>query len=160
MTARSPALVVIACGKSKIWDDQPDAGPTAARDAYTGGPFLAHRAYAQARGDWAVLSARHGFLLPGDLVPEAYDVTFAAPGRLQEGRPAGITALMHQVKRLGLNLYPDVEVLGGAGYRDACEKAFLGTDCWLTFPFAGLNLGREKSAVMAATAKLLAARAA
>jgi hypothetical protein len=32
-------LVVIPCGKSKIWKKNPRAGPQKARDAYTGPPL-------------------------------------------------------------------------------------------------------------------------
>jgi hypothetical protein len=32
-------LVVVSCGHDKIWDRTPDAGPTAARDAYTSPVF-------------------------------------------------------------------------------------------------------------------------
>jgi len=32
-------LVIVSCGRGKIWSRRPDQGPIAARDAYTGSPF-------------------------------------------------------------------------------------------------------------------------
>jgi hypothetical protein len=32
----APTLIILPCGKRKIWDDYADAGTTPARDAYTG----------------------------------------------------------------------------------------------------------------------------
>ena len=70
-------LVIVPCGRAKIWDKHPDAGPTAAADAYTGAPFTVNRHYAeQAGGDWVILSAKYGFLRPTDLIPGTYETTF------------------------------------------------------------------------------------
>jgi hypothetical protein len=56
------ALVIIPCGQAKLWDDDPQRGPTPARDAYTGAPFKVNRAYAERHGDrWVILSAKYGF---------------------------------------------------------------------------------------------------
>jgi hypothetical protein len=63
-------LVIVPCGLLKIWDKFPEAGPTAAADAYIGPPFKVNRRYAErAGGDWVVLSAKYGFLRPTDVVP-------------------------------------------------------------------------------------------
>lgn len=39
-------LVVVPCVRSKIWSKQTSAGPTLAKDAYTGSPFKVNRRYA------------------------------------------------------------------------------------------------------------------
>jgi len=43
-------LVIVPCGRSKIWDKNPDAGPTVAKDAYAGSPFKVNRRYAERVG--------------------------------------------------------------------------------------------------------------
>ncbi|SFP58662.1 DUF6884 domain-containing protein [Salibacterium halotolerans] len=73
-------LCIIPCGKKKIWDMDPAAGCVYAKDAYQGTLHKKCRKYAEAHGwDWTVLSARHGFLLPLDIVPENYDTGFHFP---------------------------------------------------------------------------------
>jgi len=65
------------CGKSKIWAKHPDAGPTAAKDAYTGSYFRANRRYAEAQGcDWMILSGKYGLIEPDFIIPGPYNVTF------------------------------------------------------------------------------------
>ena len=73
-------LVIIACGAKKIWDNNPDAGSTSAKDACTGAPFRVNRRYAETFGDrWVILSAKYGFIDPDFIIPENYNVTFKKP---------------------------------------------------------------------------------
>ena len=64
-------LCIASCGKSKIWDKQPQAGPMPARSVYVG-PFSgACGRYADKffPESWCILSAKYGFVLPDDLIP-------------------------------------------------------------------------------------------
>lgn len=132
-------LVVVPCGSSKVWAKRPDAGAVPAKDAYTGGPFVMNRRYAERFGDdWVILSAKYGFLAPEDLIPEPYEVTFKRKGT----NPIGFDALRRQVGERQLGAFDVVLGLGGAEYRAAIEAAFSGADAELRFPFAGLTLGR------------------
>ena len=70
-------LVVVPCGMRKIWDMNPSAGPTPAKNAYVGAPFKVNRAYAEKFADrWVILSAKYGFIDLDFVIPENYDVTF------------------------------------------------------------------------------------
>lgn len=61
-------LVIVPCGKRKIWDKHPDQGPTRADDAYIGTPFTLNRTYAERFGDrWVVLSAKYGRVVVADV---------------------------------------------------------------------------------------------
>lgn len=136
-------LVIVPCGKSKIWDKQPDRGPTSAADAYTGAPFKLNRAYAECFGDaWVVLSARHGLVEPEFEIPGPYEVTFNDA----RTRPIGTEALRRQVDDLRLNRYSLIVGLGGAAYRNAINAAFVSSAVQLVFPFAGLPIGRMMQA--------------
>jgi hypothetical protein len=136
-------LVIVPCGIAKIWDKQPDAGPIPAADAYIGAPFVVNRAYAErAGGDWVVLSAKYGFLHPTDMLPGPYNTTF----KRQSSNPIGVAALREQVLRMGLDRYAEVVGLGGKEYRTAIAAAFEGTAVALTFPFAGLPIGKAMGA--------------
>jgi hypothetical protein len=102
-------LVIVPCGRAKIWDRHPDAGPTAAAHAYTGAPFTVNRQYAeQAGGDWMILSAKYGFLRPTCVIPGPYETTFKRRGT----NPIGLGPLRDQVAQLGLDRYSEVIGLG------------------------------------------------
>lgn len=63
--------------QEKIWDVHSDTGPVRAEDAYLSPFHQACEQYAKAFFDeWVILSAKHGFLRPDDIVPGNYDVTF------------------------------------------------------------------------------------
>jgi hypothetical protein len=130
-------LVVVPCGSAKVWDKRPNAGPTAAADAYTGGPFTLNRKYAERFGDeWVILSAKYGFLRPADPVPGPYNVTF----KRRSSRPVESATLRRQVGEFGLSGFDEVVGLGGKDYRLALEEAFRDSGVAVRFPFAGLNL--------------------
>ena len=142
-------LVVIPCGHAKIWAQFPGAGPTAAKDAYTGAPFVVNRRFAETFATrWVILSAKYGFVDPDFAIPESYDFTFKHkhPGLVQ------IATLRRQVTELGLGRFADVIVLGGSGYQDAARQAFAGTAANLHFPFAGLRQGPAMAAANEAVA--------
>jgi hypothetical protein len=123
---------------AKVWDKHPDAGPTPACDAYTGSPFKVNRAYAERFGDsWVILSAKFGYLWPGDPVPGPYNVTF------KRRSPAPISAgdLRRQVADRHLDSFDRVIALGGRDYRSQIEAAFAGIATDLLFPFSGMPLG-------------------
>jgi hypothetical protein len=141
--------VVVPCGKAKIWDKQPDPGPTPARDAYVGAPFKVNRAYAERFGDeWVILSAKYGFLRPTDLIDGPYNVTFKQPST----QPILVEALRRQVTDRRLDSFEHLIGLGGKDYRWVIEQAFARTSVKLTFPFAGASLGEALGAASRAVA--------
>ncbi|CAI6238712.1 hypothetical protein NRS6118_04480 [Bacillus subtilis] len=107
-------LCIIPCGKKKIWDVQPDAGPVRAEDAYLSPFHQACERYAKTFFDeWVILSAKHGFLRPDDLVSGNYDVTFGT------GHPEIMTAdeLRRQFHEKGFSDIEELVMLGGKKYR-------------------------------------------
>lgn len=144
----SGLLVIVPCGKAKIWTKHPQAGPTAAADAYVGAPFTVNRRYAEQVGDdWVILSAKHGFLRPTDVIPGPYETTF----KRRSTNPIGLAALREQVEQMSLGDYNEVIGLGGKEYRAAIEAAFEGTRVRLSFPFARLPIGKAMAATKSAT---------
>jgi hypothetical protein len=136
-------LVIVPCGRAKVWAKHPDAGPTPARDAYTGPPFIVNREYADASGgDWVILSGKYGFILPTYVIPGPYEATFTR----RSTHPIGVDALQEQVRRMGLDRYAEAIGLGGKEYRAAVEAAFAGTSVVLRFPFSGLRVGEAMGA--------------
>jgi hypothetical protein len=143
-------LVVVPCGQGKIWDRHPDAGPTLARDAYTGAPFRVNRAYAERFATrWVILSAKYGFIGPDFVIPGPYNLTF----KRRDPELVDSATLRAQVAALDLTSYSQVVVLGGQEYQKAARDAFVETDATLHFPFAGLRMGQAMAAIKEAMAK-------
>ena len=66
-------LVVVPCGKAKVWDKEAGAGPTGARDTYVGPPLKANREYAERFAErWVILSGEYRFISPGFMIPGPY----------------------------------------------------------------------------------------
>lgn len=136
-------LVVVPCGRSKIWDREPDRGAVRADAAYTGTPFRLNRAYAERFGtSWVILSAKYGFLWPGTEIPGPYEVTF----KRRTTNPITAEALRQQVGEMGLDRFGTVVILGGREYREAVGEAFAGAPSQIVAPFAGLPIGKAMQA--------------
>ncbi|EUJ32102.1 hypothetical protein MFLO_07962 [Listeria floridensis FSL S10-1187] len=74
-------MMIIASGKPKIWDKQPELGAVRAAEAYTGTFHRLSQAYARKfASEYLILSPRYGFLAPDDWVRETYDVRFTIRG--------------------------------------------------------------------------------
>ena len=95
-----------------------------------------------------ILSAKHGFLAPDDLLPGPYEVTFSR----KKTNPVSVVTLARQVAEQGLGRVPVVVALGGVHYRTAVEAAFAGTGSRVVSPFAGLTLGLSLRATKRAIA--------
>ncbi len=128
-------LVIVPCGKAKIWDRYPTAAPTPAERAYVGAPFKVNSDYARRTSDaWMILSAKYGFLDPGDPIPGPYNVSFKDP----RSRPIEIVTLRKQVEDRGLRRFDTVIGLGGKEYREVLRLSLAPKP--VEFPFAGLSL--------------------
>jgi hypothetical protein len=89
-------------------------------------------------GRWVILSARHGFIDPGFVIPEPYDMSFNRPASC----PISVNELREQVQVMQLDAWSEIVGLGGRAYRETIAEAFDGTGATIVFPFAGLPLGR------------------
>jgi cytoplasmic iron level regulating protein YaaA (DUF328/UPF0246 family) len=147
-------LVIVPCGRSKIWSKQPNLGPTPARGAYTGAPFRVNREYAEKMSDrWIILSAKYGFIDPCEPI-EQYEVTF----KRVRTNPVSVATLRKQASDLGLHEFATIIVLGGTEYRKVVAEALAGADVELKFPFAGLPLGKAMQAAKRAIGTQLASK--
>ena len=69
-------LVIVPCGKAKIWNKNLDHKLVKAEDAYTGTFFKINKEFASTFGDnWIILSAKYGFIFPQIMI-ENYDISF------------------------------------------------------------------------------------
>ena len=128
-------LCIASCGKSKIWDKLPQAGPTPAKNVYVG-PFSgACGRYAEKfhSGSWCILSAKYGFVFPDEPIPESYNVSF----NNRRSNPISAAELCKQAQEKGLLEYDRIVVMGGANYRKMMALVFKGKQ--LVFPLQGMK---------------------
>lgn len=113
-------LCIIPCGNKKIWNVNPDTGPTKARNVYIGGFAKKCREWAETfyPNSWCILSAKYGFLFPDDIVPGPYNASF----KDKNGIP--IHELEEQVEDYGLDVYDEIVVLGGKFYVNTIKRIF------------------------------------
>jgi len=138
-------LVIVPCGKAKIWDRQPNRGPTKARSAYIGAPFIVNKTFAEKFADkWVILSAKYGFIDSDFVIPENYNTTFKNPST----NPISVNALRKQVKEKNLQNYDFVVALGGEDYLRMIKQAFQDVSKVIA-PAQGLPLGKAMSHVKA-----------
>jgi hypothetical protein len=127
-------LCIIPCGKKKIWDVTPEVGPTIAKEVYASPFGKACQAYASSFFDtWAILSAKHGFLFPDDIVNENYDLAF-------DSNCCSIITkdeLQQQMITKQLVDYEEIVVLGGKKHYKVAESLY--PKGKLTYPLQGLG---------------------
>jgi len=119
-------LCITPCGSKKIWDVNPIAGPTKAKNVYIG-PFVQKcQQYAKVfyPNSWCILSAKYGFLFPEDKIPGPYNVTF----NKKATNPISNEELEVQAAKKGLNQFNKIVVLGGKNYVVRTMKVFAGKE--------------------------------
>jgi len=141
-------LVIVPCGKSKIWDKQPAIRSVKAEAAYTGAPFKANRDFAKKFADrWVILSAKYGFIDPDFIIPENYNVTFNDPST----NPISLEKLKAQVEAKKLAQYDLVISLGGKEYTRRVKVCFAGKVRVIS-PVEGLPVGKAMGFIKNLTA--------
>ena len=132
------SLVVVPSGRRKIWEMNPDARPTFAKNVYTGPPFKENREYAETFSDkWVILSPKYGFIEPDFIISEDYDVRFDVP----KTNPIELSTLREQVKDR-FSEYPCIVALGGSTYANLVVETFKSTDQKVLTPSTGIMIAR------------------
>jgi cytoplasmic iron level regulating protein YaaA (DUF328/UPF0246 family) len=115
-------LCIISCGKTKIWNKNPKAGPTKAESAYIGNFFNKCREYATKfySKSWCILSAKYGFVFPDELIPGPYEATF----KNRKTNQITLKELSDQIIEKGLNEYQQIVIIAGKAYADIARAVF------------------------------------
>jgi len=115
-------LCIIPCGKRKVWDKNPNAGPNKARYVYIGSFATKCREYAEKFYplSWCILSAKYGFLFPDNIVHGPYNASF----KHKRTNPVSIEELIHQVIQKRLDAFDRIVVLGGRNYVNVIKEVF------------------------------------
>lgn len=125
-------LCIIPCGAKKIWDKYPHEGPTEAKYTYISPFGKACQTYAaQFFENWVILSAKHGFLFPDDIVMENYDVAFNSKSL----EIISIENLRKQIIEKGLFDFDEIVLLAGKKHKKVVEQLYPKEK--LTYPLEG-----------------------
>ncbi|PEA93907.1 hypothetical protein COJ37_06040 [Bacillus cereus] len=140
-------LCIIPCGKKKIWDKHSDYGPMEAKDVYISPFGKACQAYATMFFEnWVILSAKHGFLRPSDIVLENYDLAFDS----KSDEVINIEELQKQMVDKSLLQFDEIVLLAGKKHKKVVTKLY--PEEMITYPLEGCKgigymLQRLKEAV-------------
>ncbi|MCD2333854.1 DUF6884 domain-containing protein [Bacillus cereus] len=140
-------LCIIPCGKKKIWDKHSDYGPMEAKDVYISPFGKACQAYATMFFEnWVILSAKHGFLRPSDIVLENYDLAFDS----KSDEVISIEQLQKQMVDKSLIQFDEIVLLAGKKHKKVVTKLY--PEEMITYPLEGCKgigymLQRLKEAV-------------
>lgn len=134
---QSNLLVIVPCGKSKIWKKYPTIENVKASKVYTGSPFIVNKAFAEKFADkWVILSAKYGFIEPDFIIPKDYNVSF----NNSKSNPIEISELRKQFLKMGLDRYNLIIALGGTNYTKRILEV-VDNPSTVSIPAAGLGLG-------------------
>ncbi|HDX9526073.1 TPA: hypothetical protein ROX84_001228 [Bacillus thuringiensis] len=140
-------LCIIPCGKKKIWDKHSNYGPMEAKDVYISPFGKACQAYATMFFEnWVILSAKHGFLRPNDIVLENYDLAFDS----KSDEVISIEKLQKQLVDKSLLQFDEIVLLAGKKHKKVVTKLY--PEEMITYPLEGCKgigymLQRLKEAV-------------
>lgn len=140
-------LCIIPCGKKKIWDKHSNYGPMEAKDVYISPFGKACQAYATMFFEnWVILSAKHGFLRPNDIVLENYDLAFDS----KSDEVISIEQLQKQLVDKSLLQFDEIVLLAGKKHKKVVTKLY--PEEMITYPLEGCKgigymLQRLKEAV-------------
>ena len=140
-------ICIIPCGKKKIWDKHSDYGPMEAKDVYISPFGKACQAYATMFFEnWVILSAKHGFLRPNDIVLENYDLAFDS----KSDEVINIEQLQKQMVDKSLLQFYEIVLLAGKKHKKVVTKLY--PEEMITYPLEGCKgigymLQRLKEAV-------------
>ncbi|EJV80529.1 MULTISPECIES: DUF6884 domain-containing protein [Bacillus] len=140
-------LCIIPCGKKKIWDKHSNYGPMEAKDVYISPFGKACQAYASMFFEnWVILSAKHGFLRPNDIVLKNYDLAFDS----KSDEVISIEKLQKQMVDKSLLQFDEIVLLAGKKQKKVVTKLY--PEEMITYPLEGCKgigymLQRLKEAV-------------
>ncbi|TPV42343.1 DUF6884 domain-containing protein [Bacillus dicomae] len=140
-------LCIIPCGKKKIWDKYPNYGPMEAKDVYISPFGKACQAYAAMFFEnWVILSAKHGFLRPNDIVLENYDLALDS----KSDEIISIELLKQQTIEKDLFQFDEIVLLAGKKHKKVVTQLY--PEEIITYPLTGCKgigymLQRLKGAV-------------
>jgi hypothetical protein len=139
MANSSKVLVIIPCGKSKIWTKNPNAGPVMAKDAYVSNYFRLCRLYAERFSDkWLILSGKYGAITPDYLLDRNYDKRLRTSESFR-------TEVRGQLKPFISKKFNEIVSLCGHDYSRFLQDILKNWGLIVCTPLEGLRIGSRQN---------------
>jgi len=138
MRNSSKTLIIVPCGKKKIWDETPAIGRTPAKYAYAGNYFKLCVQYAERFSNkWLIFSGKYGLIEPDQKV-DYYDKKVKASDDLR-------SKIRGQLEPYISTGYALIVSLCGKDYSEILRDVVEPTEIKLYTPLEGLRIGiRQK----------------
>jgi hypothetical protein len=134
----SKVLVIVPCGKRKIWEKHPSINVVRAKDAYISNYFRLCRSYAERfAGQWFILSGKHGIIEPDSLLSSGYNVRLNASNAF-EGK------VKEQLRHIVSKGFTEIVSLCGKEYSDFLNSVLASFDLVVQMPLRGLRIGERQ----------------
>ena len=130
-------ICIISCGAKKIWNTNPDAPKTPAKDAYIGPLFKKCKEYADTlySDSWYILSDKYGLIHPDTLISD-----YNTPPSAIAGNQDFIRFVSVQVSKLKLN--PAIVITTtGQIHQSIIRSVFMNSK--IINPLSGLGQGKR-----------------
>jgi hypothetical protein len=139
MVNSNKALVIIPCGKSKIWAKNQHVGPVKAKDAYISNYFKLCRLYAERfSNNWLIFSGKYGVISPNFQLKKNYNK------RLKISDPFKIR-VKKQLIRFMSKRFNKIISLCGQEYSSFLQDILKNWGLTVYTPLAGLKIGAKQN---------------
>lgn len=141
MANSNRTLIIIPCGKRKIWDKDPSVGKTPAREAYISNYFKLCMQYAEKFSDeWIILSGKYGIINPDFILNDNYNTRLKATREFRN-------KIKEQLKILTSKGFTSFVSLCGKDYSQLLEDTLNSFCLNLITPLKGLRIGMRQKVI-------------
>jgi hypothetical protein len=124
-------VILVSCVSKK------NAERMTARDLYVSQWFLKARQYAESQGEWGILSARYGLVLPDEEI-DPYGMTLNKMNRNDRVEWANLVA-----KQIANCTRDDLTVFAGRRYREHLIPLLESQGYAVAIPLEGMGIGKQ-----------------
>jgi hypothetical protein len=126
-------MILVSCVSMHASKPKPGA------ELYISPWFQLARKYAETRGDWLILSAKHGLVTPTTVLAP-YDVRLSAQPKAYRVEWAARVIAAWDKAGIGAQ---HIEILAGKAYRENLIEPLVARGCTVVVPMEGLAIGKQ-----------------
>lgn len=132
-------LVIVPCGKKKIWAINPSVHAVKAKDAYISNYFKLCKLYAERFSDkWVILSGKYGIIEPDFILHNDYNIRLHHSDKFKN-------KVKEQLKPIISNGFTQIVSLCGNYYSCFLRDVFMYFNLKVETPLQGMKIGyRQK----------------
>lgn len=130
-------LIIVPCGKKKIWDINSIVGKVKAKDAYISNYFKLCKQYAERFADkWVILSGKYGIIEPDFVITANYDTRLFVSKKFEN-------KVKRQLRSIIKNISQVISLCGNY-YSFFLKDVLYRFDLPIYVPLQGLKIGERQ----------------